>query len=67
MKRKVWSLRKGNGPARSKSWPTIAVKVRDLAGEIPYWKACRDGVQAIQNGAYLAEECMYGVQAIQNG
>ena len=40
MTRKVYVLRKGKHPPPP--WPEIAEQVRNLQGDTPYWKVCRD-------------------------
>ena len=56
MKRKFWVLRKEKKPARAKTWPIIASKVRNLLGERPYWKVCRDAFNQLEKPSRAARD-----------
>ena len=56
MKRKVWVLRKEKRPAREKTWPIIASKVRNLLGVVPYWKVCRDAYLELEKPGHAVKD-----------
>ena len=56
MKRKVWVLRKDKKPAMQNTWSTIASKVRNLLGEKPFWKVCRDAFNELEKTKRAAKD-----------
>ena len=44
--RRVYVLRKGK--QRPPTWPQIAQQVRNLQGDTPYWKVCRDAFSRLE-------------------
>ena len=52
MKRKIWVLRKEKVPARAKTRPIIASKVKNRIGDVPCWKVCRDAFNQLEKPSH---------------
>ena len=57
MMRKVYVLRKGKKPPPP--WPEIAQQVRNLKGDTPYWKVCRDAFNRLEKPSVSTKDAYH--------